>query len=342
LRTGIVKDARFADHDMGRFHVESPRRIEALNRMIDEEVRFPYLPIAPRPASAEEIERIHSRAYVQFLEGTSGGEPVTMDPDTSTSPATYATALLAAGGGIEAVDAIMDGKVRNAFALVRPPGHHAEPSRAMGFCFFNNTAIAAEHLIRVRGLRRILIVDWDIHHGNGTQDAFYSRNDVLYFSTHQTPLYPGTGGIQEIGEGPGKGFNLNISLGPGKDEEDFLWIFQNVLLPVAARFKPEFILVSAGFDIALGDPLGRMSVGRAGFGWLAAELLKAAEATAGGRLALFLEGGYDLQTLKEGVLDVLLRLAGVETAPPPQARLSEPLALEIRPAMAVVKKYWAV
>ncbi len=342
MKTGIVKDRRFAAHDMGPFHVESPRRIEALNRMVEEEVGFPYLAIEPRRALEEEIERVHTPAYVRFLKDTSGKPPVTIDPDTSTSKDTYETALLAAGGGIKAVDSVMDGSVSNAFALVRPPGHHAEASRAMGFCFFNNAAIAAEHLIRTRSVRRVLIVDWDIHHGNGTQDTFYGRDDVFYFSVHQTPLFPGTGGFHEVGEGKGEGYTLNVPLAPGKNDEDFLWVFQNVLRPVAARFEPDFVLVSAGFDIAEGDPLGRMSVSREGFGKLASEILDCAQGPAKGRVVMFLEGGYDLRSLKEGVMAVLLRLSGTVIDPVREASLSEALSREIGPALAVIKKYWGI
>ena len=340
MRTGIVKDRRFADHEMGPFHVESPRRIEVLNRMVEDEIRFPYLLVEPRPALEEEIARIHSPAYIEFLRGTSGNEPVTLDADTSTSPRTFETALLAAGGGLKAVELIMEGRIRNAFALVRPPGHHAEAGRAMGFCFFNNIAIAAEHLVHKFGCRRVLIVDWDIHHGNGTQNAFYDRNDVLYFSFHQTPLFPGTGGAGETGRGKGAGFTLNFPLLPGKGDEDLLWIFQRVLLPIADRFKPEFILVSAGFDIAEDDPLGGMRASREGFGGLTAALLTAAGTSAQDRLALFLEGGYDLPSLKAGVKEVLLRLAGEVRTPVSPASITEASKQEIEPMVQVVRKYW--
>ena len=340
MRTGIVKDRRFADHEMGRFHVESPRRIEVLNRMVEEEILFPYLPIEPRPAIEEEIVRVHSSAYFEFLRGTSGNAPVTLDPDTSTSPGTFETALLAAGGGLKAVELIMEGHIRNAFVLVRPPGHHAEVGRAKGFCFFNNIAIAAEHLVQKFGCRKVLIVDWDIHHGNGTQNAFYDRNDVLYFSFHQTPFFPGTGGAGETGRGKGEGFTLNFPLRPGKGDEDFLWIFQRVLLPVADQFRPEFILVSAGFDIAEGDPLGGMRASRDGFGGLTAALLAAAGTSAQERMALFLEGGYDLPSLKDGVKEVLLRLAGEVRTPVSPASIAEASKWEIEPMVQVVRKYW--
>ena len=217
MRTGIVKDRRFANHEMGPFHVESPRRIEELNRMVEEEILFPYLPIEPRPASRVKKSSGSIRPHISNSSGgTSGNAPVMLDPDTSTSPDTFETALLAAGGGLKAVELIMEGRIRNAFALVRPPGHHAEAGRAMGFCFFNNIAIAAEHLVQKFGCRRVLIVDWDVHHGNGTQNAFYDRNDVLYFSFHQTPLFPGTGGPGETGRGKGAGFTLNFPLLSGK------------------------------------------------------------------------------------------------------------------------------
>jgi len=340
MKTGIVKDDRFANHEMGSFHPESPRRIEVLNRMVEHEILFPYLPIEPRPATKEEIIRIHSPAYFEFLKGTSGSAPVALDPDTSTSSATFETALLAAGGGLKAVELIMEGRIRNAFALVRPPGHHAEAGQAMGFCFFNNIAIAAEHLVQKFGCRRVLIVDWDVHHGNGTQHAFYDRNDVLYFSFHQTPLFPGTGRAGETGRGKGEGFTLNFPLLPGKGDEDLLWIYQNVLLPVANRFKPEFILVSAGFDIAENDPLGGMSVSREGFGELTAVLLEAAGTSAQNRLALFLEGGYDLPSLKEGVKEVLLRLAGEVRTPVPPASIGGASKRELEPLVQIVRKYW--
>jgi len=340
VSTGIVKDQRFVNHEMGLYHIESPRRIEVLNRMVEDEIHFPYFPIEPRPAIKEEIVRVHSSSYFEFLRGTSGNAHVTLDPDTSTSPGTFETALLAAGAGLKAVELIMEGRIRNAFVLVRPPGHHAEIGRAMGFCFFNNIAIAAEHVLQKLGCRRVLIVDWDVHHGNGTQNAFYDRNDVLYFSFHQTPLFPGTGAAGETGRGKGAGFTINFPLAPGKGDEEFLWIFQKVLLPVADQFKPEFIFVSAGFDIAADDPLGGMKASREGFGGLTAALLAAAGTSAQNRMALFLEGGYDLPSLKAGVKEVLLRLAGEIRTPVSPASITEAFKQEIDPIIRVVRKSW--
>ena len=341
MSTGIVKDWRYAEHNMGLDHPESPQRIEAIYKMLEKEKAFASYPlIEPRPAQEEEIELIHTSSYVKMIKETSGQERVCLDPDTSTSPRSYEIALLAAGGLLKAADLIMEGKIQNAFALVRPPGHHAEASQARGFCIFNNIAIAAQYLISKLGLKRILIVDWDLHHGNGTQHAFDSRSDVLYFSTHQFPHYPGTGFWNEVGSGDGEGYTVNVPLSPGKTEEDFLYIFQQILSPIAAAYKPEFILVSAGFDIFEGDPLGGMSVSAKGFGVLAAELMTLAHTTAKDRLLFTLEGGYNLSGLEDGVRNVLLVLAGQEKISPPQARISAATEKELGPVFKVQKKYW--
>jgi len=201
---------------MGAFHVESPLRMQAILDMLEDHPHPDRVDIAPRPAGEEEIRRVHNQGYFLTVRHTAGQEHVALDTDTLTSPRSFETALLAAGGLIELTDKILDGTVRNGFAAVRPPGHHAEAGRAMGFCLFNNAAVAAEHLIRVRGLKRILILDWDLHHGNGTQNTFLHRRDVLYFSIHQAPLFPGTGFWAETGIDEGEGFNLNLPFSPGK------------------------------------------------------------------------------------------------------------------------------
>jgi acetoin utilization deacetylase AcuC-like enzyme len=340
MKPGVVFGPRFADHTMGPYHPESPERILVLNRMLEEEASGEFLRIEPRPATEAEVAWVHERGYVEFLKATAGHELVFLDPDTSAGPKTYTTAMLAAGGFLRSLDFILDGRVRNALALVRPPGHHAEASQAMGFCFFNNVAIGAEYLIRRHGLGRVLIVDWDLHHGNGTQHAFYSRRDVLYFSTHQVPLYPGTGAVRETGDGHGKGYNLNVPLAAGKGDGDFLHVYRKILAPVAAQFKPEFILVSAGFDIGRGDPLGGMLVSSEGFGLLADALLKMAEESCPGRVALVLEGGYDLPTLKDGVREVLRRLARTAPSPIPDLAASTVTLRELEPCFRVFKDCW--
>jgi len=343
MKTGIVKDWRYLEHNMGEGHPESPERIRAIYEMLEEEKGLASLPlIAPRPATEKEVALIHTQEYVEQIKETAGRERVHLDPDTSTSPRSYEVALLAAGGLLEAADRIMAGKVRNAFALVRPPGHHAEASQAKGFCIFNNIAIAAQYLVEKWGLRRILIVDWDLHHGNGTQNAFYSRDDILFFSTHQFPHYPGTGHWSEVGEGKGEGFTVNVPLAPGKTDDDFLFIYRKLLSPIAAAYKPEFILVSAGFDIFAGDPLGGMEVSVKGFGAMASELMNLADKTAQGRLLLTLEGGYNLFGLQDGVKSVLLALSGQRPESPAKLSISASLEPELAPVIKVQKAFWPV
>jgi acetoin utilization deacetylase AcuC-like enzyme len=340
MKTGIVKDKRYFDHDMGLSHPESPRRLEAIYAMIDAGLPFSYELIEPRSADEEEIKFVHAPEYVSLVKQTADRERVILDPDTSTSPRSYETALLAAGGAIKAVETIMEGKIRNGFALVRPPGHHAERNQAKGFCIFNNIAIAAEHLLRRHDLKRILIADWDLHHGNGTQNSFYFRNDVLFFSTHQFPYYPGSGSWDEVGEDEGEGFTVNVPLSPGKGNEDYLFIYRNILGPIAAAYKPEFILVSAGFDIYAGDPLGGMQITGEGFAALASELIRLAKDHCGDKILFMLEGGYDPEGLTEGVKQVLLQLAGEGNIPALKADISIAARKEIAPVFDIQKKYW--
>ncbi|MFZ2054822.1 MAG: histone deacetylase [Candidatus Aminicenantales bacterium] len=343
MKTGIVKDWRYIEHNMGDAHPESPRRIQAIYEMLEEEKGLASLILVPpRPAKHEEVALIHTREYIEKTEETAGRERVYLDPDTSTSPRSYEVALLAAGGLLEAADRVMEGRIHNGFALVRPPGHHAEASQARGFCIFNNIAIAAQYLIEKWGLRRILIVDWDIHHGNGTQNSFYSRNDVLYFSTHQFPHYPGTGHWSEVGKGKGEGFTVNVPLAPGKADDDFLFIYRELLGPLAGAFKPEFILVSAGFDVFAGDPLGGMEVSVEGFGALTTELMGLARQTARDRILFTLEGGYNLFGLKDGVKTVLLTLNGREQKPSAKLSPSSALERELAPVFKVMKVFWPV
>ncbi len=344
MKPGVVVDRRYMDHDMGAWHVESPARIEALIRMLEDDPPVPYLAISPRPATVEELAWVHAPGYIDLVRSTAG-KTVPMDADTIAGPKTWPTALLAAGGLLESLDRVMDGTVRSTIALVRPPGHHAEASRAMGFCFFNNAAIGAEHLLRRHGLRRVLIVDYDLHHGNGTEHAFYERRDVMYFSTHQSPLYPGSGAVRFFGHGEGYGHNLNVPLLAGKSDADYLHIFETILAPVAAQFEPEFIIVSAGFDIAAGDPLGGMAVTPAGFGRLTESLTAMAERTAAGRLALVLEGGYGLQALGDGVREVLRALGSRGTAPVRDRPVEEPspsLRAELASPLQTFRKRWDI
>ena len=340
MKTGIVKDRRYLDHHMGHFHVETPQRLEVIYSMIDDKIPFSLENIEPRPATEKELSLIHTPYHVDMVKSTAGKEYVQLDPDTATSARSWDVACLAAGGVINAVDAIMEGKIQNGFALVRPPGHHAEASRAMGFCLFNNIAIGAAHLIRNHGLRRILVVDWDLHHGNGTQNSFYDSADLLYFSTHQFPHYPGTGHWNEVGEGKGEGFTVDVPLRAGKTDADYLHIFQHILRPISSEYKPEFILVSAGFDVYEGDPLGGMQITQQGFAALAAEVLDLAASFSQNRVLIALEGGYDLQGLQDGVEQVLYQLAGEATKPVIDMAPSPITGQELAPVIETQKKYW--
>lgn len=341
MATGIVSDKRYLNHDMGPYHVESPARLKAIYEMIEAEPAFSALVKIPaREAEEKEIELVHHPAYINQVKETRGKSRVILDPDTSTCPLSYDTARLAVGGVIEAVRQVMAGKVANAFALIRPPGHHAEAGRAMGFCLFNNVAIAARWLLKEYGLRRILIVDWDLHHGNGTQHAFWKEKEVLYFSTHQFPYYPGTGYWDEVGAAEGEGYTFNVPLSPGKGDKEYLFIFQEILTPLAMRYSPQFILVSAGFDIYAGDPLGGMMATAAGMAALVSRVMLLAEQTAQGRLVLVLEGGYSLEGLRSGVKEILYQLAGIKPAPVIETAVSASFCQELAPAFDNLRRYW--
>jgi len=312
-RIAVIRDPIYKEHSCGPGHPESPERLNAIDRMLASfPLRDNLRDLPARDAVLEEIAGIHEKAYIRMLEGT-GGQPYTMlDADTATNGRSYAAALRAAGGGIAAAEAVLSGEAAGAFAFVRPPGHHAEAGQAMGFCLLNNVAIAADWALRHRGLKRVLIVDWDVHHGNGTMHSFYESERVLYFSVHQYPHYPGTGRTDEVGRGAGKGFTVNVPLPGGQGDDDYLAVFQKVLRPIALEYRPELILVSAGFDIHTNDPLADMRVSSAGFGLLTGQLLQIAGECCPGKLAFLLEGGYDLRALSEGTASVLSALISGE------------------------------
>jgi len=309
--TGIVKDWRYVRHGTEFSHPETPQRLTSIYEMLDNpDMTWKFTGIDARIAEREEIERVHLASYIDAIAATAGKPIFMLDPDTVTTAETYEVARLAAGGVMNAIDSVVSGETDNAFALVRPPGHHAQLRTAAGFCIFNNIAIGARHAMARHKMERILIVDWDLHHGNGTQEAFYDERQVLYFSTHQSPGYPGTGSLGEMGAGEGLGYTLNVPLRSGADDAFYIRIFRDILTPVALTYRPEIILVSAGFDPYIGDPLGEMRVTPEGFACLTRVLINLAEASCGGRLVLILEGGYHIQGLTKCVRAVLLELLG--------------------------------
>jgi acetoin utilization deacetylase AcuC-like enzyme len=296
----IYSDEFMLLHDTGAAHLERPSRLERLLASLRHNPIAGVSMHTPRPATFEELTRIHTQEYVQSVFDLKGQE-LDLDPDTRLSANSVEAARLAAGAGICAVESVVSGECSRAFALVRPPGHHAEADHAMGFCVFNNIAIAAQHAIETLGVQRVLIVDWDVHHGNGTAHSFASRSDVLFFNTHQSLLYPGTEQASDTGSGEGEGFTFNIPLEPGCGDDEYRAIFKEQLVPAANAFCPQLVLISAGYDAHERDPVGSMNVTDHGFGDLAHIVGEIAAEHAGGRLVAFLEGGYDLVGLVGGV-----------------------------------------
>lgn len=313
-RTGYVYDERYLRHNPGECHPERPARLEAIQERVQTSGLLEALVgIPPYAAPLAWVERLHDPDYIRrFREACERGRSIFEVPDCGICPESYKIALLAAGGVMAAVDAVMAGEVDNAFCAVRPPGHHAEKDRAMGFCFFNNVALAALYLLEQFGLERVAIVDWDVHHGNGTQHLFESDPRVFYLSLHEDPqyCYPGTGYKREQGKGPGQGFTLNLSLPPGSGDELYLQALEQEGLPRLQRFSPQFLLISAGFDGHRDDPLAHQKLSREGYQAMGRSLIDLAREEAGGRLITVLEGGYNLTVLADCVEDHLRLLLG--------------------------------
>ncbi|MFC1909639.1 histone deacetylase, partial [Chloroflexota bacterium] len=315
MKTGYVYDPIYLKHDTGN-HVENALRLEAIVSHLEQSGLTEKLTaINPRPATVEELSLVHQEQHIRYVEEVTERGGGWLDGDTVTSSGSYQAALYASGGVIAAMEAVINGEVDNTFALVRPPGHHATARRAMGFCLFNNVAVAAKNALDKFGLKRIVVIDFDVHHGNGTQEIFYNNPNVLYLSTHLSPFYPGTGSIDENGSGEARGSTVNVPLPAGCGDIEYAQVFEQIIVPVTVRFQPQFILVSAGYDPHWADELALMQVSVTGFARMVTTITELADKLCGGRLVVSLEGGYNLTALAASVkatFDVLLGETAIE------------------------------
>ncbi len=343
MKVGLVYDPVYLKHDTGR-HVENAHRLKAIIAHLEQTgLKAKLTEIKPRPATFETLCLVHEEEYIFRIQGVAERGGGWLDADTVMSADSYQAATYAAGGAIRATEAVMDGAVDSAFALVRPPGHHATPWRAMGFCLFNNLAIAAKYALAKYRLERILIIDFDVHHGNGTQEIFYDEQKVLYISTHQFPLFPGTGYVDEIGHGAAKGTTLNIPLPHSCGDREYELVFTRIIMPAARRFSPQLILVSAGYDPHWADELAQMQVSVTGFAGMVKITKELADELCSGKVIFSLEGGYNIDALAASVratLDVLRGETSLEDrlGQPPQSLISP----EISPLVKRIKEIHAL
>lgn len=305
-KTAYLYDKKFLEHKPGLGHPEKPERLEAIHGKIKSS-RFynELLPVKAVKAEIEQVEMNHASSYIDKVKRASESGNGFIDPDTGVSRRSFEAALFAVGGSIALCDAVMAGKAVNGFCAVRPPGHHAEYDSSSGFCLFNNIAISAHHLKEKHGLKRIAIIDWDVHHGNGTQHSFEGDDFVYYISIHQMPLFPGTGAESEKGYGRGKGYTLNIPMEPGNNDDDYLKAFEDIIIPGLEKYSPEILLISAGFDAHRADPLASIKLTTDFFGTMTKKLLNVAKKHCGGKIVAFLEGGYNLDALSGSVMKMM-------------------------------------
>lgn len=335
---GYVYDPLCLQHAMPG-HPERPERLEAiLSHLKESGLLDKLIAIDPRDATTEDLRLVHADSLIDAVRGLCESGGGWFDPDTYAVAASYPAALRAAGGVLAATDAVLDGTLASAFCLVRPPGHHATPTRAMGFCLFNNVAVAAAHALQRRGLERVAIADFDVHHGNGTQDAFYDDPRVLYFSTHQCPHYPGTGLYGETGGPNAPGTNLNVPLPAGSGREEYLRCYREVCAPAFRRFQPQLVLVSAGFDAHFADPLAQELLDTRGYYEIAALLKAEADEACGGRIVFALEGGYDLTAIAWSARACLDALRGNDFAEDPLGPGPDVRGPDIDALLAAIKQ----
>ncbi len=344
-RVGLVYDPVFLEHDTGS-HPENAMRLKYILEALENYgLRDKMHPIPPVEASVEQLSSYHHLWYIEKVAELAGKGGGCLDPDTVASRKSYEAALKAAGGVITAVDHVMKGQTDSAFAMVRPPGHHALAGRAMGFCLFNNVVIGAMHARKEYGLERILIIDWDVHHGNGTSDAFHEDNKVLYFSTHQQGIYPGTGRASDVGAAAGRGYTINVPLAGGTGDDGFYYVFTQLLEPVARQFAPQLIIISAGFDAHYADPLAGLALSCGGYAKISEVVRTIADDTCQGRVVLALEGGYNLEVIGHAVSAVVNVFGeyGVtveEPAGSPPGYNKPTMRISIDEVINIHKKYW--
>jgi acetoin utilization deacetylase AcuC-like enzyme len=336
----LIGSDRFLDHRTPPGHPERVERGEVMQAVVASWKQRGGMVQSPRPATRSELLRVHSPAHLAEIDQVSG-RAARLDPDTYTSPESRDVALLAAGAAIAGVEAIVQNRATRVMALVRPPGHHAERERIMGFCLYNSIAAAAAHALDL-GVERIVVMDYDVHHGNGTQWIFYENPRVLYVSTHQYPFYPGTGAAEDIGRGKGAGFTLNVPLEAGSTDGDYLDVFKALVIPVIDQFRPELLMISAGFDAHERDPLARMRLSTTGYAYLTKSLCEAADRHCHGRVVAITEGGYDLAALKACLESSVAVLNGGKVSAPADPLLAP--SARSRTAIAAVRaaqsKYW--
>jgi len=346
LRTGLVYDTVYLDHETGNHPEKASRLSHTYNVLKKAGVLENLLMIKPRPAGTDEVALVHNEEYINKVRDFSNRGGGSFGSDNSGSSGTYEAAIYAAGGTLTAIEAVLGKQVESVFALVRPPGHHATQGQAMGFCFFNNVAIGARYAVKRYGLRRVLVIDWDEHHGNGTEQIFYSDPSVLYFSVHRDWSFPATGLADRTGQGSGEGYNINVPLPRRSGDADYEYVFRQILVPVAEAYRPELVLVSAGMDCHAKDPIGQMSVTSGGFLKLAEMACEIACDCCNGALVAVLEGGYNLNALAEGVFAVIHTLNRWEKQKTRALESNLPVKNTVKGVVnnvkAIQKKYWPV
>jgi acetoin utilization deacetylase AcuC-like enzyme len=309
----VYFDPLYEEHKTGYDHPERPERLPVAMKALSDSGLLDHIEVvSPRDATVGEIELVHSAKYIEQVRKASEAGGGHLDMDTAVSEATYQAALKAAGALLESVDWCLDGESRRTFCMVRPPGHHSLPSRGMGFCIFNNVAVGARYAMARKGLKRVMIVDWDAHHGNGTQDTFYENPDILYVSLHQYPHYPGTGWVDETGQGKGEGSTMNFPFPAGTGEAHYIEALERVIIPAGKKFRPDLVMVSAGYDSHVADLLCSMRLTDSSYGEMTERLVDFSEDCCSGRLIVTLEGGYNLNAQARSVVQTVAGLAGVD------------------------------